>query len=102
MGRVWRATDTTLGRQVAIKIFVRPFPNVGGGRWQVSTAGGSRPAWARNEKELFYGAADRSIMAVPVQTSASFSYGNAVKLFERRTLATPPPPGHHPGARWVA
>jgi serine/threonine-protein kinase len=71
------------------EIFVRPFPNVNGGRWQVSTAGGNRPAWARSGKELFYGAGDGSIMVVPVQAGSSFSYGNAVKLFEWRTLAAP-------------
>ncbi len=37
------------------EIYVRPFPNVNGGRWQLSTAGGNRPAWARSGKELFYG-----------------------------------------------
>jgi eukaryotic-like serine/threonine-protein kinase len=36
------------------EVFVRPFPNVGGGQWPVSRAGGTRPLWARNGKELFY------------------------------------------------
>ncbi len=73
------------------EIYVQPFPNVSSGRWQVSTAGGTRPAWARSGMELFYGALDGSIQAVPVQTGASFSYGNAVKLFEWHTLNTPGP-----------
>ena len=29
------------------EIYVRPFPEVNSGRWQVSTAGGTRPLWAR-------------------------------------------------------
>jgi len=33
--------------------FVRPFPGPGG-KWQISTAGGSNPFWSRNGKELFY------------------------------------------------
>ena len=29
------------------EIYVRPFPDVNGGHWRVSTAGGTRPLWAR-------------------------------------------------------
>jgi serine/threonine-protein kinase len=36
------------------EVHVRPFTDVSGGRWQVSTGGGSRPLWARNGEELFY------------------------------------------------
>ena len=28
------------------EIYVKPFPNVDGGRWQVSTNGGYRPVWS--------------------------------------------------------
>jgi serine/threonine-protein kinase len=30
------------------ELYVRPFPNVDDGRWQVSTAGASEPVWSRN------------------------------------------------------
>jgi serine/threonine-protein kinase len=36
------------------EIYVRPYPNVDGGRWQISTQQGSRPAWSRNGRELFF------------------------------------------------
>ena len=36
------------------EVFVRPFPDVNGGRWQVSSGGGSAPLWAHNGRELFY------------------------------------------------
>jgi serine/threonine-protein kinase len=36
------------------EIYVCPFPNIDGGLWTVSTAGGSRPAWSRDGRELFY------------------------------------------------
>ena len=36
------------------EIYVRPFPKIGDGQWLVSTAGGTRPLWARSGKELFY------------------------------------------------
>jgi Tol biopolymer transport system component len=51
------------------EIYVRPFPRVTDGSWQVSTDGGSRPRWARNGRELFYLDRENKLMAVPVQTS---------------------------------
>jgi serine/threonine-protein kinase len=36
------------------EIFVRPYPDVNTGRWLVSTAGGNRPLWAPNGRELIY------------------------------------------------
>ncbi|MBA3671184.1 MAG: PD40 domain-containing protein, partial [Gemmatimonadaceae bacterium] len=36
------------------ELFVRPFPDVNGGKWQVSSGGGSAPLWAHNGRELFY------------------------------------------------
>lgn len=40
--------------QGANEVFVRPFPDVSGGKWQVSRGGGSAPVWAHNGRELFY------------------------------------------------
>ena len=36
------------------EIYVRPFPEVNKGRWQVSTSGGAAPLWSPNGRELFY------------------------------------------------
>jgi len=36
------------------EVFVRPFPDVNGGKWQMSSGGGSAPVWAHNGRELFY------------------------------------------------
>jgi hypothetical protein len=68
---------------------VRPFPDVNSGRWQVSVAGGNRPVWARNGRELFYASLNGTIMAVPVGTGSTFTYGNATKLFDWPTIAAP-------------
>ena len=68
-----------------IEIYVRPFPNVGGGQWQVSTAGGTRPLWARSGKELFYVGADGALLRVPVEASgATWNAGTPTKLLEGR------------------
>lgn len=45
------------------EVFVVPFLALGGGKWQISTAGGQYPTWAPNSKELFYRTDDQKIMA---------------------------------------
>ena len=63
-------------------IYVRPFPSVDGGRWQVSTTGGNRPAWSHDGRQLFYLDAasagqttDVTVMKVAVRPGPSFSVG---------------------------
>ncbi|MGH9257994.1 MAG: protein kinase domain-containing protein [Vicinamibacterales bacterium] len=58
------------------EMYVRPFPGVDAGRWQVSTGGGVQPAWSADSRELFYVDPEGRIVAVPVQPSASFVAGN--------------------------
>ncbi len=43
---------------------------VGGGRWQVSTSGGSRPHWSRDGGEIVYYDLDNNVVAVPVEQRA--------------------------------
>jgi serine/threonine-protein kinase len=57
------------------EVYVRPFPNVNAGRWQISTNGGTRPVWARNGRELFYFLGVGRITAVPVTPGATFVSG---------------------------
>ena len=65
------------------EVYVRPFPMVeGGGRWTISNAGGSRPAWSRDGKELFYLDGTTAMMAVPIETAPAFSAGTPTKLFD--------------------
>jgi serine/threonine-protein kinase len=52
----------------ADEIYIRPFPNVSAGRWQISTGGGTRPAWARNGREIFYLKSDGTLIAVPIES----------------------------------
>ena len=56
------------------------------GKWQISTAGGDKPRWRRDGKELYYIAPDRKMMAVPVKSGATFEPGVAVPLFEVRVV----------------
>ncbi len=43
------------------EVYVRPFPGPGG-KWQISTAGGVRPMWSHNGRDLFYQSRDNRIM----------------------------------------
>jgi serine/threonine-protein kinase len=71
------------------QIYVRPFPNVDSGRWQLSTSGGTRPVWARNGSELFYLDSGPALTVVTVQTKGStFGAGNPTKLFDMRYFVT--------------
>jgi eukaryotic-like serine/threonine-protein kinase len=76
-------------------IYVRPFPRVDNGRWQVSTAGGTRPVWARNGRELFYLDLSNALTAVAVGTSEpTISIGIPAKLFDTG-YAEPNPSRHY-------
>ena len=95
-GRYVAYTSDESGRE---EIYVRPFPRVDGGRWQVSTAGGTRVAWARSGRELFYLDASNTLTAVPVRTSAStFTMGRLAKVFDNK-YAEPNPSRHYDVAR---
>ena len=65
------------------QIFVRPFPNVGDGKWQVSTAGGRRPAWSLDGDELFFQGEPGQVMVAEVDTSDGFNAGTPVVAFRR-------------------
>jgi len=64
-----------------MEVFVRPFPDVDGGRWQIWTEGGADPTWGSDGSELFY-LAGRRMMAAPIRTDPSFDHGRAEVLFE--------------------
>ena len=62
------------------EIYVQPFPGPGG-KWQISTAGGTQPLWARNGQELFYRNGPQ-MMVVGITAQPGFSAGNPKLLFE--------------------
>ena len=68
-----------------LEVYVRPFPNVDDGKWQISTAGGVAPVWGPNGQELFYSrnpGDTTTMMAVAVATEPSFTQGTPAFLFE--------------------
>ncbi|MBM3819499.1 MAG: serine/threonine-protein kinase [Acidimicrobiia bacterium] len=72
------------GRQ---EVYVRPFPAVESGRWQVSSDGGSRPVWGRNGRELFYWVDDGTVMAADLQAGPTFVAGTPRRVISGRYVA---------------
>ncbi len=62
------------------EVYVRPFPEVNKGKWQVSTNGGNTPLWSPAGRELYYHVGDAA-MAVPVETEPTFKPGKPTALF---------------------
>jgi serine/threonine-protein kinase len=62
------------------EVYVRSFPDVNQGRWQVSTNGGDSPLWSPDGRELFYRSGD-SFIAVDVETEPAFNPGKSEVLF---------------------
>ena len=70
------------------EVYVTAFP--GGGKWQVSSAGGVFPRWRGDGREIYFIGADRVLAAVPVNgTGAGLDVGRAERLFEPRLSAQP-------------
>jgi serine/threonine-protein kinase len=66
----------------AYQIYVRPFPDVGTGRWQVSAGGGAAaPRWSHAGDEIFFGTATGEFMSAHVDTSSGFRVLRTEALF---------------------
>ena len=70
------------------QIYVRPFPDVNGGRWQISKDGGIKPVWSPNGRELFFlsGSDGRTVslyaVAIPTTPIERRESGEAVRRSE--------------------
>ena len=87
------ATNATLspdGRWLAYRsnetgqpeVYVSPFPDVGAGKWPISTDGGAWPVWNPDGDELFYMGPD-GVMALEFQADTTFTPGAPTLLFAR-------------------
>ncbi len=78
------------------EVWVVPFPDAHGARWQVSTGGGSEPSWSADGKSIYYVNPERRLQGVDVNTTNGFSMG------ERHTLFNVAAYGRHPSHRAYA
>jgi eukaryotic-like serine/threonine-protein kinase len=79
------SSDESGRREVYVQGFAPDrVPAAAVGKWQISTAGGDKPRWRPDGKELYYIAPGGKMMAVPVKTSQSFEPGVAMPLFDTK------------------
>ncbi|MBK5189476.1 MAG: PD40 domain-containing protein, partial [Gemmatimonadaceae bacterium] len=69
------------------EVYVRPFPNVGDARWQVSTAGGTAPIWSHSGKELLFRNNHGDLVSAEVSTSPSFTVLAQRTLFSLKSFS---------------
>jgi hypothetical protein len=79
----WHLGDYTSNESAGRnEVFVRTYPDVNGGRWQVSQAGGSVPLWSHTGRELFYRNGAGALIAATVLPGSSFTLGAQAVLFD--------------------
>ena len=67
------------------EVYVRPFPNVNEGRWEISNNGGVWPVWNPAGPELFFLSLDDfRLMALAFEGEPTFTQGAVTPLFEMR------------------
>jgi serine/threonine-protein kinase len=80
-GRFLAYESTESGAQ---EVYVRPFPDVRAGRWQISSGGGFHPAWAAGGRELYYVSPDSHLFRVDIAAGQTFQPGTP-----KLAIATP-------------
>ena len=64
----------------ALEVYVQRYPELGE-RYQVSVGGGGQPQWRRDQRELYYIAPDRTLVAVAVAEDRQPPFGAPRRLF---------------------
>ena len=69
---------------------MQPFPETGGGgRWQVSTDGGTQPVWSRARQELLYENAQKQIVVAKYAISGSTFQSETADLWSNDVTLMP-------------
>ena len=68
------------------EVYVQPYPGPGG-KYQISTEGGTEPVWNPKGGEIFYRSGDK-MMAVDVSTQGTFTAGKPRMLFQGPYMLT--------------
>jgi Tol biopolymer transport system component len=85
------SSDESGRREVYVQGFApERIPATGVGKWTISIAGGDKPRWSADGKELFYLALDSKLMSVPVKLAPTFEPGLPVPLFQADVIAYTP------------
>ena len=63
------------------EVYVRPFPDVGAGKFQVSATGGTAPRWSHRGDEIFFQTLAQDMVAARVRTAPTFGVVTTTRLF---------------------
>jgi serine/threonine protein kinase/Tol biopolymer transport system component len=84
----WLANDSDESGR--IEVYVTPFLH-GGGKWQVSTGGGSCPRWRADGRELFYMSLENKIMSAEISAqTSSVVIGKVQQVFQANPVPFAP------------
>jgi Tol biopolymer transport system component len=85
-GRYFAYTSNESGQ---FEVYVRPFPpgDGRGGKWLVSSGGGSQPRWRGDGKEIFYLDSGHRMMAADVSTEPGFKTATPHPLFTSAAIS---------------
>jgi serine/threonine-protein kinase len=72
------------------EVYVRPFPNVNGGKKMISNGGGQRPMWSRDSSHLFYSThfVLPATMNVVARTGSGLDFSPPQVVFDLAPFAT--------------
>jgi eukaryotic-like serine/threonine-protein kinase len=89
-GRLLAYSSDESGR---VEVYIQPYPGPGG-KWQISTEGGTEPMWNPNGRELFYRNGDK-MMSIEITTRPGFAAGTPKMLFEGPYELSPVPTANY-------
>ena len=69
------------------QVYVRAFPDRGG-KWQISTSGGSWPVWSKNGRELFFRSDDNRIMVASFMVKGDSIVADRPRVWSEKPLAS--------------
>jgi serine/threonine-protein kinase len=73
------------GESGRYEVYVRPFPDVETGKWQISSGGGDNPVWNPGGREIFYNSlSGQRMMMVRIEDEPTFTPGTPIELFLAR------------------
>ena len=82
-GRWIAYTSDESGRN---EVFVRPYPQLSKGKWQISTRGADAPLWSPDGRELFFRSSG-AVVRVPVISGPTFRFDKQRILFRGNYFA---------------
>lgn len=69
------------GKAGADEVYVKPFPDPGSRRWQISKGGGRQPQWSGDGRQLFFISADKKLTIVDVDGSGVQFVAGVPRIF---------------------